>query len=112
MKTNAIDPGRRLALKLVLGGAVAVPLSGLITSGTAVASDLPHVAEDDPMAVSLNYKHDATQAPRVDKAGTPAAEQRCGICQLAQGEGEWLACSIFPGKAVNANGWCSAWVSR
>ena len=112
MKASKIDTSRRQALKLMLGGAAVVPLSGLITSGSAFASDLPHVTEDDPIAVSLKYKHDATQAPRVDKAGTPAAEQKCANCQLAQGEGEWLACSIFPGKAVNANGWCTAWVSR
>jgi len=87
-------------------------VSALITSRVTIASELPHVAEDDPIAVSLKYKHDATQAPRANKAGTPAADQKCGNCQLAQGDGDWLGCSIFPGKAVNANGWCSAWVPR
>ncbi len=54
----------------------------------------------------------ATQAARVDKAGVPAAEQHCSNCALAQGEGEWVGCAIFPGKAVNANGWCTGWVPR
>jgi hypothetical protein len=26
--------------------------------------------------------------------------------------GEWRPCQIFPGKAVNANGWCSSWMHR
>jgi hypothetical protein len=99
-------------MKLIIGGAATVPLASLISSGTAVASDLPKVDENDPMAASLQYKHDATQAPRVDKAGTPAAEQVCKNCQLAQGEGEWVGCTIFPGKVVNANGWCNAWIKR
>lgn len=112
MNSTPASPSRRRALKLMLGGAVSIPLASLITHGTAVAADMPQLAEDDPMAVGLKYKHDASQAPRVDKAGTPAAEQICGNCQLSQGEGEWLSCSIFPGKAVNAKGWCTAWVKR
>ena len=112
MRKNTVDANRRQALKLMLGGAAIVPLSALVVNRPAAATDLPHVTEDDPIAVSLKYKHDATQAPRVDKGGTPAAEQLCSNCQLGQGEGEWLSCSIFPGKAVNANGWCTAWVPR
>lgn len=106
------DNNRRRALKRILGGVVSIPLASLVANGTAVAADLPKIDESDPLAASLKYKHDATQAPRVDKAGTPAAEQVCGNCQLAQGDGEWVGCSIFPGKAVNANGWCTAWIKR
>ncbi len=112
MKENTFDNSRRMALKKMAGGALAVPLASLVLNGTAVAADLPQLDESDPMAGALKYKHDATQAPRTDKAGTPAAEQVCSNCQLAQGEGEWLGCSIFPGKAVNANGWCTAWIKR
>ena len=112
MNSRPADPGRRLALKFVLGGAAVLPLGGLLASTRALAADMPQLSEDDPVAVSLKYKHDATQAPRVDKAGTPAEQQQCSNCQLAQGEGEWLGCSIFPGKAVNAKGWCTAWVPR
>ncbi len=112
MSDKPIDRNRRQAIKLIAGGFAAIPLAGLMTSGTAVASDLPHVTEDDPIAVGLKYKHDASQAPRVDKPGAPANTQNCGNCQLAQGDGEWVGCSIFPGKAVNKNGWCSAWVMK
>ena len=113
MSNKPIDPNRRQAIKLIAGGVAAIPLAGLMTSGTAVASDLPHVTEDDPIAVGLKYKHDASQAPRADKPGAPADTQNCGNCQLfGQGDGEWRSCSIFPGKAVNANGWCTAWVMK
>ena len=112
MSNRPINRNRRQAIKLIAGGVAAIPLAGLMTSGTAVASDLPHVTEDDPIAVGLKYKHDAAQAPRVDKPGAPANTQNCANCQLVQGDGEWRACSIFPGKAVNANGWCSAWVMK
>lgn len=106
------DPARRHALKLMIGGAVCIPVGALLAHGTAIASAMPKLDENDPVAKSLNYRHDATQAPRVDKAGTPAGEQQCSNCQLAQGEGEWVGCSIFPGKAVNANGWCSGWILK
>jgi len=112
MKDKTVDHSRRHAVRLIVGGAASIPLASLVTGGSAVAADLPKLDENDPMAASLQYKHDATQAPRTDKAGTPAADQACRNCQLAQGEGEWIGCSIFPGRVVNANGWCTAWVKR
>lgn len=112
MQKKSHNHSRRHAMKLIVGGAAAIPLASLVVSGNAAAADLPKLEESDPLAGSLQYKHDATQAARVDKAGTPAAEQMCKNCQLAQGEGDWRGCSIFPGKAVNANGWCTAWIKR
>ncbi len=106
------DTSRRQALKLVAGAAVAVPLGALLGSGAAVAADLPQVTEDDPIAVGLKYKHDATQAARTDKAGVAAADQVCANCNFAQGEGDWVGCSIFPGKSVAAKGWCTAWAPK
>jgi hypothetical protein len=43
-----------------------------------------------------------------------AEVQNCANCALAQGEdqGGWLQCQIFPGKLVNANGWCSVWAPK
>ena len=112
MKNTDIDPGRRRALKLTVGGVALMPLATLIGSRQAIAGDMPHLSEDDPSAVALKYHHDAAEAPRTDKAGTPAGKQNCANCQLSKGDGEWIECSIFPGKAVNANGWCTAWVPK
>lgn len=75
----------------------------------AFASDLPQLAEDDPMAVAMKYTHDASTVDPASRAN-PAADQKCANCALATShEGAWLPCQIFPGKAVNANGWCSVW---
>ena len=77
------------------------------------ASDLPQLSEDDPMAKSMKYTHDASSVDPTARTN-PAAEQTCANCALAQGQdGEaWIPCQIFPGKAVNAKGWCSVWAPK
>jgi hypothetical protein len=113
MPIKNVDQGRRRALKLAAASVVAIPLASLARIRTAAAQDLPHLAEDDPAAVGLMYRHDATQAERSEKGGTPGEEQFCNNCQFAAAEGgEWRACNLFPGKAVNENGWCSAWTLK
>ena len=88
----------------------AVAAAGLIVKPgrEAQASDLPHLSEDDPMAQAMKYKDDSSAR------NNPAPDQNCANCALAQGaEGEtWVPCQIFPGKAVNANGWCSVWAPK
>ena len=74
---------------------------------------MPRLAEDDPQAQSLSYVHDANT---VDSAKQPRykAGQICANCALyTGGEGsEWGGCSIFPGKAVNAAGWCGVYAPK
>lgn len=79
----------------------------------AVASDLPQLAEDDSMAMAMKYTHDASTVDAASRPN-PAADQNCSNCALVQGaDGEaWRPCQIFPGKAVNANGWCSVWAPK
>ena len=101
---------RRQFLKLsaaAAAGALVVP------AHRARAEDLPHVSEDDPMAKGLKYTHDASTVDPSTRTN-PAPEQNCANCQLIKGEDgqEWRPCQLFPGKAVNANGWCSAWVPK
>jgi hypothetical protein len=76
----------------------------------AEAQEMAQLSPEDPQAQSLKYTHDAST---VDPASRPqpAAEQTCANCALIQGtEGEeWRPCQIFPGKLVNAKGWCSVW---
>jgi hypothetical protein len=74
-----------------------------------MASDLPHLSEDDPMAKAMKYTNDASSVDPSTR-NNPAADQNCANCALIQaGEGDWRPCQIFPGKAVNAAGWCSVW---
>ena len=87
-----------------------LPFINLIAlSGSVSAADAPKVELDDPTAVSLKYVHDATKSET--RTDTNAI---CANCQLYPDSeaNEWGPCTIFPGKLVNANGWCSAWVAK
>ena len=77
----------------------------------AHAADLPELSVDDPMAKAMKYTHDASTVD-VATRNNPAADQTCANCALVQGEGDWRPCQIFPGKAVNAAGWCSVWAPK
>ena len=113
MTDQTLNKSRRNALKFAIGAAVVVPLGGLLSSKSVLAADLPQVDPASPAAVGLKYVHDATKATRADKPGTPGANQTCANCQLALStEGDWVPCSIFPGKSVSSKGWCSAWIKR
>jgi hypothetical protein len=79
----------------------------------ALAQDMPQLSVDDPMAKAMKYTHDASTVDAATR-NNPAPEQNCANCALVQGEDgpEWRPCQIFPGKAVNANGWCSVWAPK
>ena len=79
----------------------------------AYAQDLPHLTEDNAMARGMKYTHDASSVGP-ELRTNPAADQYCAICSQSQGsEGDaWQPCRIFVGKAVNANGWCTAWAPK
>ena len=87
-----------------------IQLSAVAAAGCLVrpgqqahAQDLPQLTEDDPTAQSLKYVHKSA------KEG-----QTCDNCALIQGADgdEWRPCQIFPGKTVNAKGWCSVWAPK
>ncbi len=86
--------------------------TGLLAAG-ATAHAQPMVAENDPAAVGLGYKADAT---KVDKAKFPkyAAGQVCSNCALYQGAANSKAggCPLFAGKQVAGPGWCNAWAKK
>lgn len=87
-------------------------LPALAQMQMAVAADLPQVDENDPTAKALGYKHDST---KVDLAKYPkhTPAQLCGNCKLVQGEPkDWMPCQLFPGKVVNAKGWCAGYVAK
>ena len=93
----------------------AVAAAGYIASPSreALANDLPHVSESDPMAQAMKYTHDASTVDAASR-NNPAADQTCANCALVQGaDGDaWRPCQIFPGKAVAAAGWCSVWAPK
>lgn len=108
-----MNPHRRRVLIGSLAALAGVPLFDLVAPRRLTAGELPHLSEDDPAAKALKYHSDATRADRADKAGTSAKDQFCHNCRFVQADsGQWRPCQLFPGKAVNADGWCSSWTPR
>jgi len=89
----------------------AAALIGAVVPRKPAAADLPHLAETDPTAAALGYHEDAA---KTDATKFPAhtATQQCANCNFFQGGGEYGPCQLFPGKAVNAKGWCSAYAAK
>lgn len=99
--------GRREFLGQALIGALGVPL--LAEPALALAAKLNPA---DPAAVAVGYveKASATDAKRFP-AYKPG--QNCANCTLIMSQySPYRPCKLFPGKLVNANGWCSAWVKN
>lgn len=107
---NEIKTSRRqfLAISATMVAAAAVAPRIAHAQGA-----LPQIDEADPTAAALGYKHDTS---KVDAAKYPnhKPEQNCANCKLIQGADAdaWRPCSIFPGKSVNAKGWCAAYAAK
>ena len=97
---------RRRFLQSAARGAAVAPFIPLVNIASA-QEELPHLSLDNPTAVALNYTHNASESEAPEG-------QTCANCMLYSGaaDAEWGPCSLFPGQAVNANGWCSAWAAR
>ena len=108
---NTIDTSRRrffAATGTALGAAAIVSALPRV----ARADDLPHLALTDPTASALNYTEDASKVDEA-KAPTYVAGSACANCNFFQGAAAaWGPCSLFPGKAVNAKGWCAGYAKK
>jgi hypothetical protein len=104
-----MEPQRRDFLKV--GSLAAVSLAALWRAqrAGAQAKPLPRLDEKDPQAQALGYRNDARL---VDRMKFPSYQPGviCEHCLHFEGRksDDWAPCKIFPGKAVAANGWCSA----
>jgi len=76
-------------------------------------ADWPRLEESDPVAAALAYKHLASE---VDKAKYRqfVAGQNCANCLQWKGSDSdaWAPCGLFPGKLVDARGWCMSYVPK
>jgi hypothetical protein len=108
MKKTEFVLSRRSLLKGSACGLVAMAGAALTSGRLYAADELPHLSEEDPQAVALKYKHDATKSERKDP------KQFCNNCRYYKGKkGEqWGPCDLFPGKAVNKDGWCNVWALK
>jgi hypothetical protein len=107
MKSN-----NELTRRGFIAAAGCTALAPLIIAREAQAQEV--LSQDDPTAVALGYYSDHTKVDTdkwSKKAGDSEGKQQCSTCSLFMAKEEGMGqCSIFPGKLVNANGWCSAWV--
>lgn len=108
-----MDNSRRTFFKQGLGAVAAASAATLLVQRAAFAADMPHVDPASPQASGLGYVEDAAT---VDKAKQTRFQdgQHCAVCALYQGAAgsEWGGCGIFPGQAVAAKGWCSAFAPK
>jgi hypothetical protein len=95
--------------RFLLNSAVAVsavPFAGALWSAAAQAQALKPLPPDNATAKALAYVDDASKTTHASfKPGS-----NCSNCQFftaATG-----GCSLFPGFAVSAKGWCSAWAKK
>ena len=101
--THPISRRQLLFVTLCAGSALAVePQAG---------APPPKVNEKDSVAAALGYVSDAK---RVDTKANPTfqAGSNCSNCSWYQGKAGDPAggqCTFFPGKNVDANGWCRMW---
>jgi hypothetical protein len=100
---------RRALLKSAL---VALPAAVLVRDAAAQASP-PHMDENESLAKAMGYVHDASKVD-ADRVPQYKAGSTCANCVQLQGKDgdEWRPCSLFPGKLVNAQGWCKVWQPR
>jgi hypothetical protein len=93
---------RRRFLKVAAGTTAAAMVIGGLPR-FAHAADLPPLTEADPTAKALGYVEDgSTSSNAKHKAGDV-----CSNCQFYSGGATGRGpCQLFPGKSVNAKGWC------
>ncbi|MCL7744301.1 high-potential iron-sulfur protein [Guyparkeria hydrothermalis] len=97
------------ARRRFVGGALASAVIPLMAIAPARAEGLAELSEDDPMAKSLDYRHDASEVQHASyKSGQTCAN--CALYKPDQAGDGWGGCAIFRGKAVKGAGWCSSYV--
>ena len=108
MKTLHYPTTRRIVLKTIVAAAAGASLPRF---AAATTGELPHLTDANPAAASLSYTENADAVdPRKFPKHQPS--QRCATCRYFQtGSGSLYApCRLYPGSAVNANGWCAGYV--
>jgi high potential iron-sulfur protein len=84
-----------------------------ILSRASAAAQPEKLSVQDPAAVALGYVENAAQVdPK--KYPTYVKGSTCDNCLQLQGtSGEaFRPCTLFKGKVVSANGWCSGWTAE
>ena len=102
MSNEKDTESRRRFLKLAAGTTAAAVLVGGLPR-FARAADLPALTDADPTAKALGYVEDANKTTNPKRK----AGDDCTNCMFYSGGPTGRGpCQLFPGKSVNAKGWC------
>lgn len=109
MKSQKLSGSRRKFVRNSVAVTVGLPILAWLPR-TGETAELPRLDPNDPIAKALKYAHEADSVePEIRRD----ANRVCANCRFyPEGQSEWNSCSLFPGKAVKATGWCSDWVAR
>lgn len=95
--------------------------AGSAAGGAGGDLALPMVKPGEGMAANLKYVHnnkDVKDASlKVERQGTPFAQQHCKNCMLYTKVGnkagsEVGKCTLFNGMLVKSEGWCQSWSKK
>jgi hypothetical protein len=117
LKSLALGAGTLLAAGAAGAATSAAATSAAASSAAAkpppASGNLPHLMPTDLLAVALSY-HESASTVDAKMFPTYKPDQKCGTClQLTGTVGDpWRPCNLFPGKLVNAGGWCKVWVKK
>ncbi len=99
MPDKPFEEGRRRAMKLALGGIVAVPLANALLRSPAEAAQ--KVDPSSAQAKALHYTNHSNHTG-----------QQCSGCTYYGGGAKWGPCQIFNGQLVAAQGWCQSYTPK
>jgi hypothetical protein len=106
-----------ISRRRLLGNALTAFFSLRLMRGAAALAAVPGaprtpLKEKDAVAMAFDYRQDArTVDPRLFPSYLKG--QSCASCALIEfGTGRMRGCSLFPGKLVDAGGWCINWQQR
>ena len=110
MSTTMCESRRRFLNLLTAMASVSAVATLLPRAASADA--LPPLLSTDPTAQALAYTEDSAKVEAA-KSPTHTAGQACANCQFfGGGKAATGPCQLFPGKAVSARGWCSAYNAK
>jgi len=99
--------------QLLLAATALAPVAAV--AGTPVNyAQVQRLNQGDPVARSLLYVEDTRKVPADHPlAANHSPENKCANCVHLRGNAgdAWRPCPVFPGRLVNAGGWCSVWAS-
>jgi len=131
MSSSENNQSRRNFLKTAVVGAAVTVVAGKVLAeqkrgGSAPAAGsagakLTLLSVTDPTAKALNYHDDKAKikdaSMKIDRQGVKYNDQHCKNCLLFKSVGkvngvEAGSCTLFAGKAVAAEGWCTSWSKK